>query len=125
MNRTSELPELTHHLGWLWRLVDQALALVDAGARTDLAERCTGELRRQPRAALLALADEELSQADVTHALIRTGLTAEPPDTEQWEPDELRTLQRLSLSTSYWIGGRRPSARRQMKRPSRSRSRTR
>ncbi len=32
----AELPELTHHLGWLWRLVDQASALVNAGARTDL-----------------------------------------------------------------------------------------
>jgi hypothetical protein len=91
----AELPEVKHHLGWLWRLVDQAPALVDAGARTDLAERCTGELRRQPRAALLALADEELSQADVTHALIATGLTAAPPDTGQWQPDELRTLERL------------------------------
>jgi hypothetical protein len=91
----AELPELTHHLGWLWRLVDQASALVAAGARTDLAERCTGELRHRPRAALLALADEELSQADVTHALITTGLTAEPPDTELWQPGEQRILQRL------------------------------
>jgi hypothetical protein len=91
----AELPELTHHLGWLWRLVDQASALVDAGARADLAEHCTDELRRQPRAALLTLADEELSQADVTRALIATGLTAEPPDNGQWQPDEQRTLQRL------------------------------
>ena len=91
----AELPELTHHLGWLWRLVDQALAFVDAGARTDLAQRCTGELRRRSRAALVALADEELSQADVAHALIATGLAAEPLDTGQWQPDEQRTLQRL------------------------------
>jgi hypothetical protein len=91
----AELPELTHHLGWLWRLIDQASALVHAGARADLAERCIGELRRRPRAALLALADEELSHADVTHALIATGLAAEPPDTGQWQPDEQRKLQRL------------------------------
>jgi hypothetical protein len=91
----AELPEFMNHLGWLWRLVDLAPALVDAGARADLAERCTGELRRRPRAALLAFAEEELSQADVTHALIATGLTAEPPDAGQWQPDEQRTLQRL------------------------------
>lgn len=91
----AELPELTRHLGWLWRLVDQASALVDAGARADLAERCTGELRRRVRAVLLALVDGELSQADVTHALIATGLAAEPPDTGWWQPDEQRTLQRL------------------------------
>jgi hypothetical protein len=90
-----ELPKLMHHLGWLWRLVDQAPALIDAGARTDLAERCTSELRRQLRAALLALADEDLSQADVTHALITTGLAAAPPDTGPWQPDEQRTLERL------------------------------
>ena len=90
-----ELPELTHHLGWLWRLVDLAAALVDAGARADLAERCTDELRRQPRAALLALADEELSQADVVHALITTGLAAAPADAAPWTPDEQRTLERL------------------------------
>ena len=36
----------------------------------------TGELLRQPRAALLALADEDLSQADVVHALIATGMAA-------------------------------------------------
>jgi hypothetical protein len=89
------LPELAHHLGWLWRLVDLAPALAGAGARADLAECCGGELRRRPRAALLALADEELSQADVVHALITTGLTAEPPDTGQWQADERRTLQRL------------------------------
>jgi hypothetical protein len=91
----ADLPELTRYLGWLWRLVNQAPALVDAGARTDLAERCTGELRRQPRAALLALADEELSQADITHTLITAGLTAAALDTARWQLDDLRTLQRL------------------------------
>ena len=91
----AELPELTSHLGWLWRLVDLAVALVEAGARTDLAECCTNELRRRPRAALLALTDEELSQADVTHALITTGLAATPPDTAPWQPGRARTLERL------------------------------
>jgi hypothetical protein len=91
----AELPELTSRLGRLWRLVDQAVALVEAGARTDLAECCTNELRRRPRAALLALTDEELSQADVTHALITTGLAATPPDIAPWRPCEHSTLERL------------------------------
>jgi hypothetical protein len=91
----AELPELTSHLGRLWRLVDHAVALVEAGARTDLAECCTNELRRRPRAALLALTDEELSQADVTHALITSGLAATPPDTAPWQPGEHRILERL------------------------------
>ena len=91
----AELPELTSHLGWLWRLVHHAVALVEAGARTDLAECCTNELRRRPRVALLALTDEELSQADVTHALITTGLAATPPDTVPWQPGERRILERL------------------------------
>jgi hypothetical protein len=91
----AELPELTSHLGWLWRLIDQAAALVGAGARTDLAGCCINELRRRPRAALLALADEELSQADVTHALITTGLAATPPDTAPWQPGEQCILERL------------------------------
>jgi hypothetical protein len=91
----AELPELTSHLGRLWRLVDQAAALVEAGARADLAECCTNELRRHPRAALLALTDEELDQADVTHALITTGMAATPPDAAPWQPGERRILERL------------------------------
>lgn len=91
----AELPDLTSHLGRLWRLIDLAAALVEVGARSDLAECCTEELRRRPRAALLALTDEELSQADVTHALISTGLAATPPDTAPWQPDEHRILERL------------------------------
>jgi hypothetical protein len=89
------LPELSSHLGRLWRLVDQAVALVEAGARADLAECCTAELRRRPRAALLALTGEELSQADVTHALIMTGMAAAPPDTAPWQPGEQCALERL------------------------------
>lgn len=91
----ADLPELTSHLGRLWRLVNQAAALVGAGACTDLGERCTDELRRRPRAALLALTDEELSQSDVTHALIRTGLAATPLDTTPWQLAERRILERL------------------------------
>ena len=91
----AELPVLTAHLGWLWRLVDQAVTLVEAGARTDLAQCCTNELCRRPRAALLALAHEELSEADVTNALITTGLAATPPDTAPWRPAEHRILERL------------------------------
>jgi hypothetical protein len=89
------LPPLTSHLGWLWRLVDLAADLVDAGARKDLAEQVTGELLRQPRAALLALAGEELGQADVVHALIATGIAAAPAEYRQWTHDEHRVLQRL------------------------------
>jgi hypothetical protein len=91
----AQLPGLTTHLGRLWRLVDQAAGLVYAGARTDLGERCTDELCRRPRAALLALTNEELSQADVTHALITTGLAAVSLDTAPWQPPELRVLERL------------------------------
>jgi hypothetical protein len=91
----SELPEITNHLGWLWRLVDQAAALVPAGARANLAERCADVLRRQLRAALLALADEELGQADAVHALISTGLAAAPCEHAPWTSDEQRTLERL------------------------------
>ena len=90
-----EMPALTNHLGWLWRLVDLAAELVAAGARSELAEHCAVELRRQPCAALLALADEELSQADVVHALIMTGLTAVPSDYAPWTPDVQRILGRL------------------------------
>ena len=53
------------------------------------------ELCRQPRAALLALADEELSQGEAVHALIATGLVAAPIEHAPWIPGELRTLKRL------------------------------
>ena len=94
----ADLPPLANHLGWLWRLVDLAADLVEAGARGDLAERVTGELLRQPRAALLALADEGLRRADVVHALIATGMAAagsRPPAEDSWTEDERRALERL------------------------------
>jgi len=91
----ADLPTLADHRGWLWRLVDLAPDLVEAGARKDLFEQVTGELLRQPRAALLALADEELSQADVVHALIATGIAAAPAESHQWTEDEHRILERL------------------------------
>ena len=90
-----ELPEVASHLGWLWRLVDLAPQLVLAGTRADLAACCAGELHRQPRAALLALADEELSQAAAVHALISTGLAATPSEHVPWTPEEQRILERL------------------------------
>ena len=90
-----ELPEITNHLGWLWKLVDLAAELVPAGVRADLAECCADVLRRQTRAALLALADEELGQADAVHALISTGLAAAPCEHAAWTPDEQRTMERL------------------------------
>lgn len=89
------LPELTEHLGWLWRLVGLCREVVQAGARADLGERCISELCRKPRAALLALAAEGLSQADVVHALIATGVAAVPAESAAWSPDELRTLGRI------------------------------
>ena len=90
-----ELPELANHLGWLWRLADLAVHLVPAGTRADLAACCGDELCRQPRAALLALADEELSQAEAVYALIATGLAATPSEQAPLTPGELRTLKRL------------------------------
>jgi hypothetical protein len=89
------LPPLTDHLGWLWRLVDLAADLVDAGARTDLAEQVIGELLGQPRTALLALAGEELGQADVVRLLIATGIAAAPAESREWTPEEQRVLERL------------------------------
>jgi len=68
---------------------------VDTGARTDLADQVTAELLCQPRAALLALADEELGQADVVHALIATGVAAAPAESREWTQDERRALERL------------------------------
>lgn len=90
-----ELPCLTEHLGWLWRLVDLSRELIQAGARADLAERCKDELHRKPRNALLALAAEDLSQADVTHALITTGMAAAPLDSSLWPSEEQRVLGRM------------------------------
>ena len=97
------LPPLVNHLGWLWHLVDLAADLIEAGARKDLAAQVTGELLRRPRAALLALADAGLRQADVVHALIATGMAAvrspqwaEDSWTEDsWTEDERRALGRL------------------------------
>ena len=89
-----ELPAVTA-LGRLWRLVELAPDLVRLGARADLAERCTDELLRQPRAALLALVDQDLSNGDVVHGLILTGLAAAPPDPAPWTPAELTALERL------------------------------
>jgi hypothetical protein len=101
----ADLPPLANHRGWLWRLVNLAPDLVEAGARRDLAERVAGELLRQPRASLLALADEGLRQADVVPALIATGMAAAAagtgPSTEDswtedaWTDDERRVLERL------------------------------
>jgi hypothetical protein len=91
----ADLPTLKNHLGWLWRLADLAADLVGTGARKDLFEQVTCELLRQPRAALLALADEELSQADVVHALIATGIAAAPAESHQWTEDERSVLERL------------------------------
>ena len=90
----SELSSLTAP-GRLWRLVDLADDLVKLGARSDLAERCTDELLRRPRAALLALVDEGLSSDDVVRALILTGLAAAPADAGPWTADERLALERL------------------------------
>jgi hypothetical protein len=88
------LPMTTHH-AWLWRLFGLAADLVESGARKDLAEQAAGELRRAPRAALLALADEELGQADMIHALIATGVAAAPAEARAWTQEEQRVLTRL------------------------------
>jgi hypothetical protein len=90
-----EIPELTKHLGLLWRLVALAPELVEAGARIDLAVACRRGLRVHERAALLALADEELSQPDVVHALITTGLAASMPEETPWTSHDKRFLERL------------------------------
>lgn len=90
----SELPALTS-LGRLWRLVNLAAGLVKLGARADLATRCVEELLRRPRAALLALVDEEFSGDGVAYALIRTGLAAAPADPKPWTSAEERALERL------------------------------
>jgi hypothetical protein len=90
----AELPALTG-LERLWRLTDLAAALVKLGARADLGERCTEELLRRPRAAILALVNEDLSNADVVHALISTGLAAVLSGTVPWQPAERLALDRL------------------------------
>ena len=87
--------QLTTHHAWLWRLVGLAADLVEAGARKDLAEQVAGELLRAPRAALLALADEELDQADAIYALIATGVAAAPAEARPWNKEEQRVLRRL------------------------------
>jgi hypothetical protein len=68
---------------------------VKLGARADLAEQCIAELRRHPRAALLALAGENFSHAEVVRRLITTGLAASPCDPTPWQPNELALLERL------------------------------
>lgn len=90
-----EVPELANHFCWLWRLIDLAPELVKAGARRDLADRCTGELRRRPRAAVLSILDAELSSADALHALIATGLAAAPVRQASWTDGEKQSLKRL------------------------------
>ena len=89
------LPPLKTHLGRLWRLTGLAADLVEAGARKDLSEQVTSELLRQPRAALLALADEDLGQADIVHALIATGMAAASAGCRRWTEVEQRVLERL------------------------------
>jgi hypothetical protein len=76
-------------------LVDLAPELVKDGARADLADRCTAELRKTPRAALLSLRDAELSSADVVHTVIATGVAAAPLEKTPWTSGEERTLERL------------------------------
>lgn len=90
----AELPVLTS-LGRLWHLVHLASQLVRLGARADLAEQCTTELRRRPRAALLALAGENFSHGEVVRRLITTGLAAAPGDSAPWQPAERALLERL------------------------------
>jgi hypothetical protein len=88
------LPALAS-LGRLWRLAGLAADLVRLGARSDLAERCTDELLHRPRAALLTLADEDLGNENVVHALISTGLAAGPSDRSLWSAVQLDALERL------------------------------
>ena len=90
----AELPALTD-LGRLWRLVNLAADLARLGARTDLAAKSTAELLRRPRAALLSLGAEDLSNENVVHALISTGLAAAPAATAPWTPTERKALERL------------------------------
>jgi hypothetical protein len=90
----SDLPVLAG-LGRLWHLVDLAAELGQLGARADLAEQCNGELRRRSRAALLALAGDSFSHADVVRLLIATGLAAAPSDPAPWCPADLIALERL------------------------------
>lgn len=90
----AELPSL-QVLGRLWLLVDLAAELVKLGARADLAGRCTDELLRRTREALLALIDESMSNSDVVHTLISTGLAAAPCDPAPWAPADLAALERL------------------------------
>lgn len=89
-----ELPELTR-LDRLWQVMSLAPELVKLGARADLAELCTTELRRRPRAALLALTGVSLNHADVVRRLIATGLAATSCDPGPWQPAELSALERL------------------------------
>jgi hypothetical protein len=90
-----ELPELVGHLGWLWRVLELAPELVKAGARLDLDGRCTSELRRRPRAAVLSILDAELSTADAIHALITAGLAGAPAERDLWTIDERYALVRM------------------------------
>lgn len=90
----ADLPPLTG-LGRLWRLAGIAADLVRLGARGDLAERCTGELLRLPRAALLTLVDQDLGDENVVRALISTGLAAAPVDNSPWTAAERSALERL------------------------------
>lgn len=90
-----EIPQQTKDLGRLWRLVDLAAHLVRVGARADLAARCAAELRRQPRAALLALADAGLGHAEVIWALIMTGMAAVAGESAASDQAEEVALERL------------------------------
>jgi hypothetical protein len=89
-----ELPELIS-LDRIWLVVSLASELVKLGARAELAELCTAELCRRPRAALLALAGVNLNRSEVVRKLITTGLAAAPCSPAPWLPAELTVLERL------------------------------
>jgi hypothetical protein len=95
MAGVDDLPQQKEHLGWLWRIVSLSAQLVRAGARADLAARCSAELRRQPRAALLALVDAGLGRAQVIQTLITTGVAATTTESASWDSAEVSVLERL------------------------------
>lgn len=73
-------PERLHHLERLWQLLQLANELIPSGARADLSERCAEALRRQPRAAVLALLETGFDDHTCVPALISSGIAALHPE---------------------------------------------
>jgi hypothetical protein len=78
--RSGELPEPLRRPERVWCLVNLAEDLMRSGIRADLRERCGEALRKQPRAALLALLESGLDHRACVSALIMAGLASSRPE---------------------------------------------